>query len=154
MITYIARGIILLLDHALIVLCSLFVAGASGDPGQTSRPGIRVERPNMTIDSEVLEDSSIMGEVHDEDEWNRMDYRLNVFAETELNEYMAKKTNTMLFFVICVAFGNAGHIRTIAGLSQVANKANATKTDFGNMVDGKPTLLVLHGFCLLFMVRN
>lgn len=78
-------------------------------------------------------------------------YGLNVFAEAELNEYMVKKTDAMIFFVISVAFGNAAHIRTLMGLSQVSGNAITTKKDFGDMVVGRPTLLVLHGFCLFFM---
>ena len=81
-------------------------------------------------------------------------YRLNAFAEAELNEYMMKKTGAMLLFAICVAFGNAAHFRTIVGLSQVAGSATSTKKDFGDMVVGQPTLLVLHCFCFFFMVRN
>ena len=64
---------------------------------------------------------------------------------------MEKKTDAMIFLVICVAFGNAAHFRTIMGLAQVAGKVS-TRNDFGNMVAGHPTLLVLHGFCFFFML--
>merc|ERR1719220_809476 len=61
----------------------------------------------------------------------------------------------MILFAICVAAGNAAHLRTIKGVNDVANNVGSTKTnkrEFGDMVVGMPTLIVLGTFAVLFML--
>ena len=85
------------------------------------------------------------------------EFTLNAIAEAELNKYMKKKTRTMIWFAICIMAGNAAHLRTIKGVNDVANNLSsgsvkATKTEFGDMVVGMPTLIVMGTFAVLFML--
>ena len=85
------------------------------------------------------------------------EFTLNAIAESELNKYLKKKTRTMIWFAICIMAGNVAHLRTIKGVNDVANNLSsgpvkATKSEFGDMVVGMPTLIVMGTFAVLFML--